>query len=78
MLETNVEQGTSTMKIAKCLKRSNEARNRRYHQLVERVARTNDTRFLDGIVLAVLKADRGQWSKAMTVEELFAVLGIDS
>lgn len=60
----------------KRVKYANEARNRRFKQLVDRIARTNDTGFSDGVVLAVLKAKSGPWSEAMTVEELLASMGI--
>ncbi|WP_431226615.1 hypothetical protein [Burkholderia contaminans] len=63
------------MKVTKHIKRMNEARNQRSRQLIDRIARTNDTGYSDGVVLAVMKADRGPWSKAMTVEELLASLG---
>ncbi len=65
------------MKVTKHVKYTNEARQRRYRQLVERIARTNDTGFSDDVVLAVLNAKSGPWSEPMTAEELLASMGLD-
>lgn len=65
------------VKVTKHLKCANEARKRRYRQLVDGIARTNDTGYSDDVVLAVLKAKSGPWSKAMTADELLASLGLE-
>jgi hypothetical protein len=61
----------------KRVKRTNRGRNLRYRELLDRIARTNDTGLSDETVLAILNADRGAWSEAMTVEELFASMGLE-
>lgn len=66
------------MNVAKHVKHVNEARNLRYRQLVEKIAKTNDTGFSDDVVLAVLKAKSGPWSEPMTAEEVLAGLRIDA
>lgn len=65
------------MKIEKRVKRTNEDRRRRYRVLLDRIARTNDTGLSDETVLAILNADRGQWSEPMTAEELLASMGLE-
>lgn len=65
------------MNIEKRIKRSNEIRRNRFHRLLERIAATNNTGLSDATVLAILNADRGPWSEAMTAEELLVSLGID-
>lgn len=65
------------VKVVKCIKRACEDRKWRYRQLVDRIARANDTGFSDDVVLAVLDADRGSWSKAMTLKEMLAYAGIE-
>lgn len=64
------------MAIVKRIKRANEARLRRYHELLGRIERTNDTRLSDETVLAILNADRGPWTSYASVEEMFTSLGI--
>jgi hypothetical protein len=66
------------MKIVKRIKHVTEVRKHRFQRLLERITTTNDTGLSDEIVLAILKADRGPWSEVVTVEELFASLGIDA
>lgn len=65
------------MKIEKRVKRANADRQRRYRELLDRIARTNDTGLSDETVLAILDADRGRWSEPMTAEELLASMGIE-
>jgi len=65
------------VKIEKRVKRANEDRQRRYRELLDRIARTNDTGLSDETVLAILNADRGSWSEAMTAEELLASMGLE-
>lgn len=67
-----IEIWSNTVKVTKHVKRTSEARNRRYRQLVERIAITNNTGYSDDIVLAVLKAKNGPWSEPMTADELLA------
>lgn len=66
------------MKVTKHIKRTGEARHRRYRQLVERIVSKNDTGYSNDVVLAVLKAKSGPWSKPMTAEELLASMGFDT
>ena len=63
------------MKVRKRIQMINNARKHE-QMLLAQIARTNDTGLDDRVVLAILKAKDGPWSKAMTVEELFAYLGI--
>ncbi|MBB3256228.1 hypothetical protein F4827_001054 [Paraburkholderia bannensis] len=65
------------MKIKKRTKRVSAERMRRYRELLDRIAATNNTGLSDETVLAILNADRGLWSEPMTVEELFSSLGIE-
>lgn len=65
------------MKIIRRVKSANEDRIRRYRELCERVARTNDTGLSNDTVRSILNADRGQWTSYASVEEMFAELGID-
>lgn len=66
------------MKVTKHVKCMTDKRRRRYRQLIDRIVRTNDTGFSDEVVLAVLNAKRGPWSKAMTGDELMASHGMAS
>ena len=66
------------MKVTKHVKCANEARKRRYRQLVERIARTNDTGFSGDVVLAILRARSGPWSEPMTAEELLSSMGLST
>ncbi|MFL9908282.1 hypothetical protein PQR75_01845 [Paraburkholderia fungorum] len=50
---------------------------RRYHELLARIAATNDTGLSDETVLAILNADRGPWTEYASVEEMFASMGIE-
>lgn len=65
------------MKIGKRVKRASADRNRRYRELLDGIAKTNDTGLSDETVLAILNADRGPWSEPMTAEELLASMGIE-
>ncbi|KGW92098.1 hypothetical protein Y048_4547 [Burkholderia pseudomallei MSHR456] len=69
-------QTGAIVKVTKRVKRVNGVRRWRYRQLVERIARTNDTGFPDDVVLAVLKAKSGPWSGPMAAEELLASMGL--
>lgn len=65
------------LKIAMRTRRANAARMRRYRELCERIARTNETGLPDDTVKSILSADRGPWTSYASVEEMFEVLGID-
>ncbi|CAB3804286.1 hypothetical protein LMG28614_05999 [Paraburkholderia ultramafica] len=65
------------MKVETRIKRASAERIRRYLELLDRIAATNDTGLSDETVLAILNADRGQWTEYASVEELFASLGIE-
>lgn len=65
------------MKIARRVKRTNADRMRRYRELLDRIATTNNTGLSDETVLAILNADRGSWTEYESVEEMFASLGIE-
>ncbi|WP_423379862.1 hypothetical protein [Burkholderia sp. LMG 32019] len=64
------------MKVEKRTKRASAERMRRYHEVLARIAATNDTGLSDETVLAILNADRGPWSEPMSAEELLTSLGI--
>lgn len=65
------------MNIAKCIKRANEARRRRFQRLLDRIAATNDTGLSDETVLAILNARHGPWTTYATIEEVVAGLDIE-
>ncbi|KVN60316.1 hypothetical protein [Burkholderia stagnalis] len=64
------------MNVEKRIKRVNKLRKHRFQRLLDRIAATNNTGLSDETVLAILNADRGPWSEAMTGEMLLASLGI--
>jgi hypothetical protein len=65
------------VKVRKRIRMINNNARKRDLKLRARIARTNDTGLNDSVVLAILKAKDGPWSKALTsVEEMFAYLGI--
>jgi len=64
------------MNVTNGKKCASDERIRRYHQLLNRIVTTNNTRLSDETVLAILNADRGTWTEHASVEELFVSLGI--
>lgn len=72
------ERGWPIVKIAKRIKLANDERFLHYQLLFDRIKKMNDTGYSDHVVLALLKARHGRWSKLMTVDELFADMGLKS
>ncbi|CAJ4550096.1 Uncharacterised protein [Burkholderia pseudomallei] len=64
------------MKIAKRIKVRSDARGRCHRVMLDRIGKTNDTGYSDDVVLSVLKAKNGPWSKPMSADQLLASLGI--
>ena len=64
------------MKVMRRIRMINNAK-KHYMRMLARIAKTNDTGLDDSVVLAILKAKDGPWSKAlMSAKEVFAYLGL--
>jgi hypothetical protein len=58
------------VKVEKRIKHATECRIRRYRELLDRIARTNDTGLDDELVAKILEAESGPWTTFRSVDEM--------